>query len=69
MEYRLIKEVWGFRENRMTVRFAYEWHDAGGEWLRSCGNKLWEFDEDGLMHHRIASINDLAIMPENSLFH
>lgn len=68
-EYRLIKEVWGFRENRMAVRFAYEWHDAGGQWFRSYGNELWEFDEAGLMRRRIASINDLAIAPGDRLFH
>ena len=68
-EYRLIKEVWGFRENRMAVRFAYEWHDADGQWFRSYGNELWEFDEAGLMRRRIASINDLAISPEDRLFH
>ena len=69
LEYRLIKEVWGFRENRMAVRFVYEWHDAGGQWFRSYGNELWEFDEAGLMRRRIASINDLAIKPEDRLFH
>jgi len=63
------KEVWGFRENRMAVRFAYEWHDAGGQWFRSYGNELWEFDEAGLMRRRIASINDLAIAPGDRLFH
>ena len=68
-EYRLIKEVWGFRENRMAVRFAYEWHDADGQWFRSYGNELWEFDEAGLMRRRIASINDLAITPDERLFH
>ena len=55
-QYRLVKEVWGFRENRMAVRFAYEWHDAGNQWFRSYGNELWEFDEGGLMRRRIASI-------------
>ena len=68
-EYRLIKEVWGFRENRMAVRFAYEWHDAGGQWWRSYGNELWDVDEGGLMRRRIASINDLAVTPEERLFH
>lgn len=68
-EYRLIKEVWGFRENRMAVRFAYEWHDAGGQWFRSYGNELWEFDVAGLMRRRIASINDLTITPDERLFH
>jgi nuclear transport factor 2 (NTF2) superfamily protein len=60
-EYRLIKELWGFRENRMAVRFAYEWHDATHQWFRSYGNELWEFDDHGLMRTRHASINDLAI--------
>lgn len=61
LEYRLVKEVWGFRENRMAVRFAYEWHDASGDWFRSYGNELWEFDAQGLMQRRVASINDLGI--------
>lgn len=69
LDYRLIKEVWGFRENRMAVRFAYEWHDEPGQWFRSYGNELWEFDEAGLMRRRIASINDLALRPEERLFH
>lgn len=60
-EYRLKKELWGFRENRMAVRFEYEWHDLAGQWFRSYGNELWEFDENGYMSHRFASINDLAI--------
>lgn len=60
-EYRLIKELWGFRENRMAVRFAYEWQDGSGNWLRSYGNELWEFDARGLMRRRIASINDAPI--------
>ena len=61
LDYRLCKELWGFRENRMAVRFVYESHDANGQWFRSFGNELWEFDEDGLMRRREASINDLAI--------
>ena len=61
LDYRLIKEVWTFRENRIAVRFAYEWHDDSGNWLRSHGNENWEFDEHGLMRLRIASINDLPI--------
>ena len=61
LDYRLIKELWGFRENRMAVRFAYEWHDDSGQWFRSYGNELWEFDEHGLMRRRVASINDLPI--------
>jgi len=68
-DYRLIKELWGFRENRMAVRFAYEWHDEDGAWFRSYGNELWEFDARGLMRRRIASINDLAITPDERLFH
>jgi nuclear transport factor 2 (NTF2) superfamily protein len=67
-EYRLIKEVWGFRGNRMAVRFAYEWHDENGDWYRSYGNELWEFDEHGLMRRRIASINDLPIAERERLF-
>lgn len=61
LDYKLKKELWGFRENRMAVRFEYEWHDAGGQWFRSYGNELWEFDADGLMRKRYASINDLQI--------
>lgn len=61
LDYRLVKEVWGFRINRMAVRFVYEWHDIEGQWHRSFGNELWEFDEYGLMSRREASINDLAI--------
>ena len=67
-DYRLIKEVWGFRENRMAVRFAYEWHDASGHWFRSYGNENWEFDQAGLMRRRFACINDLPITPEERLF-
>ena len=61
LDYRLIKELWAFRENRIAVRFAYEWHDDSGNWFRSYGNENWEFDEQGLMRMRIASINDAAI--------
>jgi nuclear transport factor 2 (NTF2) superfamily protein len=61
LEYRLIKEVWAFRDNRIAVRFAYEWHDDSGSWFRSYGNENWEFDDQGLMQWRIASINDLPI--------
>ena len=68
-QYRLIKELWGFRKNRMAVRFAYESHDASGQWFRSYGNELWEFDQDGLMARRVASINDLAIAESDRLFH
>ncbi len=60
-DYRLIKELWSFTGNRIAVRFAYEWHDAGGNWFRSYGNENWEFAPNGLMQRRIASINDLAI--------
>jgi nuclear transport factor 2 (NTF2) superfamily protein len=61
LDYKLKKELWGFRENRMAVRFEYEWHDHAGQWYRSYGNELWEFDEDGYMKKRFASINDLPI--------
>jgi len=61
LEYKLKKELWGFRDNRMAVRFEYEWHDQNGQWYRSYGNELWEFDENGLMRKRFASINDLEI--------
>ena len=61
LDYRLIKELWTYRENRIAVRFAYEWHDDSGSWFRSYGNENWEFDERGLMRRRIASINDLPI--------
>ena len=61
LDYRLIKELWAFEENRIAVRFAYEWRDDAGNWFRSYGNENWEFDGDGLMRRRIASINDLPI--------
>jgi nuclear transport factor 2 (NTF2) superfamily protein len=61
LDYKLKKELWGFRENRMAVRFEYEWHDEAGQWYRSYGNELWEFDPDGYMQKRFASINDLPI--------
>ena len=61
LDYVLRKSLWGFRENRMAVRFQYEWHDAAGQWFRSYGNELWEFDERGLMRRREASINDVRI--------
>ncbi len=69
LEYRLIKEVWGFRENRMAVRFAYEAHDREGQWFRSYGNELWEFDDHGLMRRRVASINDLLIAEADRKYH
>ncbi len=65
LDYALRKSLWGFRENRIAVRFQYEWHDAADLWWRSYGNELWEFDEHGLMRRREASINDLAIAPED----
>ena len=61
LDYRLIKEIWAFHDNRIAVRFAYECHDDSGQWFRSYGNENWEFDEYGLMRLRIASINDLPI--------
>jgi nuclear transport factor 2 (NTF2) superfamily protein len=61
LDYRLRKELWGFRDNRIAVRFEYEWHDEGGQWYRSYGNEMWEFDEHGLMARRYASINDAPI--------
>jgi uncharacterized protein len=61
LDYRLIKELWAFEGNRIAVRFAYEWHDSSGTWFRSYGNENWEFDENGLMRLRLASINDLPI--------
>ena len=61
LDYRLIKELWAFTGNRIAVRFAYEWHDDSGNWFRSYGNENWEFDAEGLMRHRIASINDQPI--------
>ena len=67
--YRLIKEVWAFGENRIAVRFAYEWHDDSSQWFRSYGNENWEFDEHGLMRLRIASINDLPIAADDRLYH
>lgn len=69
LDYRLIKELWTFAENRIAVRFAYEWHDADGQWYRSYGNENWEFDEAGLMQTRFASINDMAINPNDRKFH
>ena len=68
-EYRLIKGVWAFADNRIAVRFAYEWHDATGAWFRSYGNENWEFDGEGLMRRRIASINDLPITEADRKFH
>jgi uncharacterized protein len=61
LDYRLIKEMWAFGDNRIAVRFAYEWHDDSGNWFRSYGNENWEFAADGAMQRRLASINDLPI--------
>jgi len=69
LNYRLIKEVWAFHENRIAVRFAYEWHDDSGQWFRAYGNENWEFDQHGLMRRRIASINDLPITASDRKFH
>ena len=68
LEYRLIKELWAFTGNRIAVRYAYEWHDDSGNWFRSYGNENWEFDENGLMFERHASINDLPISEDERLF-
>ena len=69
LDYRLIKELWAFHENRIAVRFAYEWHDDAGNWFRSYGNENWEFSPQGLMQRRIASINDLPINEANRKYH
>jgi hypothetical protein len=69
LDYRLIKELWAFEGNHIAVRFAYEWHDDSGHWYRSYGNENWEFDADGLMRVRHASINDLPIKESDRKFH
>ena len=69
LEYRLIKELWAFTGNRIAVRFAYECHNAAGQWFRSYGNENWEFTEQGLMQRRFASINDLPIAEAERKFH
>ena len=69
LDYRLIKELWAFHGNRIAVRFAYEWHDDSGNWFRSYGNENWEFNEQGLMRRRIASINDLPIAESDRKYH
>jgi len=69
MDYRLIKELWAYTDNRIAVRFAYEWRDDSGQWFRSYGNENWEFDADGLMQTRIASINDLPITEAERKYH
>ncbi len=68
MEYRLVKEVWAFTDNRIAVRFAYEWRDDSNNWFRSYGNENWEFDAHGLMRRRVASINDQAITESERKF-
>ena len=68
LDYRLIKELWAFAGNRIAVRFAYEWHDDSGQWFRSYGNENWEFEEDGLMRKRIASINDAPLVDHERRF-
>ncbi|MBK7829455.1 nuclear transport factor 2 family protein [Nannocystis sp.] len=69
LDYRLIKQLWAFSDDRIAVRFAYEWHDSSGQWFRAYGNENWEFDPEGLMRRRIASINDLAITEHERRFH
>lgn len=69
LDYRLIKELWAYQDNRIAVRFAYEWHDDSGNWFRAYGNENWEFDDHGLMHRRIASINDLPINASERKYH
>lgn len=68
LEYRLIKELWAFHGHRIAVRFLYEWHDDSGSWYRSYGNEQWEFDAEGLMRRREASINDVPISANDRLF-
>ena len=69
LDYRLIKDIWAFDRNFIAVRFQYEWHDAGGQWHRSYGNEQWEFDEQGLMRRREASINDIEIAEKDPAAH
>ena len=69
LDYRLIKELWAFRDNRIAVRFAYEWRDDADQWYRAYGNENWEFDENGFMHRRLASINDLRITEQERKYH
>ena len=69
LDYRLIKQLWAFTDNRIAVRFAYEYHDDAGTWFRAYGNENWEFEAHGLMHARHASINDLPITASGRLFH
>ncbi|EDY37874.1 response regulator receiver domain protein [Cyanobium sp. PCC 7001] len=69
LDYRLIKEVWAWHDNRIAVRFQYEWHDDAGNWFRAYGNENWEFDSEGLMRRREASINDVPIRESDRRFH
>jgi nuclear transport factor 2 (NTF2) superfamily protein len=69
LDYRLVKELWTWSDSRIAVRFQYEWHDDAGQWHRSYGNELWEFNDDGLMRRREASINDVAISASDRKFH
>lgn len=68
LDYKLKKELWAFHENRIAVRFEYEWHDAKGQWYRSYGNEMWDFDENGYMKKRYASINDVPIKETDRKF-
>jgi nuclear transport factor 2 (NTF2) superfamily protein len=68
LDYRLVKDLWAFTDNRIAVRFQYEWHNASGQWHHSYGNELWEFDEEGLMRRRESSINDLVIVESERKF-
>src|SRR5215510_12858322 len=69
LDYRLVKALWAFTDDHIAVRFQYEWHDAAGQWFRSYGNELWEFDERGLMRRRLASINDAPIREADRKYH
>ncbi len=69
LDYRLIKELWALDNDRIAVRFAYEFHDDSGQWYRAYGNENWEFNAEGVMHHRYACINDLRINESDRLFH
>lgn len=69
LDYRLIKELWAFTQNRIAVRYAYEYHDDSGNWFRAYGNENWEFDADGLMQNRFASINEMPIAESERKFH
>ena len=68
LDYRLVKSLWAYNDTRIAVRFQYEWHDAAGNWFRAYGNENWEFDDNGLMRRREASINDVAIREEERKF-